>query len=83
MKRPLAAVFGAAAIGAICAAPAQAVPGPGPGMCQYLGANYPVYYPCDEYQPWLPYGTADNPPYGSPLPASECTGINIHNVGCS
>ncbi|OBC11454.1 hypothetical protein A5784_35255 [Mycobacterium sp. 852013-50091_SCH5140682] len=83
MKRLLAAVFGAAAIGALAAVPAQADPGPGPGMCQYLGANYNTYYPCTEYQPWLPYGTGDNPPYGSQLPASQCTGINVHNVGCS
>lgn len=58
-------------IGLAGAAPAVASPGPGPGMCQYLGSQYPVYYPCDEYQPWLPYGTPGNPqagrePFGVP-----------------
>lgn len=81
--RLMTVAFGAAAaVGVISAAPAQAEPGPGPGMCQYLGTNYPVYYDCTGYQPWLPYGTADNPPAGSGRPASDCTGINIHNVGC-
>ncbi|MGV0768706.1 hypothetical protein [Mycobacterium syngnathidarum] len=83
-RRMAVAIGAAAAVGAIVgAAAAQAVPGPGPGMCQYLGTNYPVYYECTDYQPWLPYGTADNPPAGSELPAADCTGVNIHNVGCS
>lgn len=57
--------------------------GPGPGMCQYLGANYNVWYPCTQYQPWLPYGTGENPPYSSQRPASDCGFPNQHNVGCS
>lgn len=79
--RLMAVAIGAAAVGAISAAPVHAEPGPGPGMCQYLGTNYPVYYDCTGYQPWLPYGTADNPPLGGGLP--DCTGVNIHNIGCS
>jgi hypothetical protein len=71
------------ALAAVLAAPAHADPGPGPGMCQFLGAHYNVWYECDQYQPWLPYGTADNPPYGSPLPASECAPPMQHNEGCS
>jgi hypothetical protein len=35
-----------------------------PAMCQFLGTNYNVQYPCDQYQPWLPYGTGNNPPLG-------------------
>lgn len=82
-------VLAAAAAGGVAAmlvfgpGRAHADPGPGPGMCQFLGDRYDVYYPCTEFQPWLPFGTADNPPYGSPLPASECTGVSIHDVGCS
>jgi hypothetical protein len=56
--------------------------GPGPGVCQFLGANYPVYYYCDRPQLWLPFGTADNPPYGSQLPAQNCEPPNQHNIGC-
>lgn len=56
---------------------AQAAPGPGPGMCQYLGTNYPIYYPCDQYQPWLPYGTYDNPPAGS----GPITGRGVPGLG--
>jgi hypothetical protein len=73
----------AAAAAVLSAGPAHSDPGPGPGMCQFLGDKYNVWYPCNENQPWLQYGTADNPPYGSQLPASECTGISAHNVGCS
>ncbi|OMC01753.1 hypothetical protein A5746_10890 [Mycolicibacterium conceptionense] len=80
-RRIVAALGATAAAGAMSTAPAHAVPGPGPGMCQYLGTNYPVYYECTDYQPWLPYGTADNPPMGGGLP--DCTGVNLHNIGCS
>lgn len=76
----IAAVLAAALSGA---APANADPGPGPGMCQYPGDNYTTWYPCTEYQPWLPYGTADNPPYGSPLHAADCGFPHQHDVGCS
>jgi hypothetical protein len=67
MKR-LFAVAALAAVGAASAlgvGAAQADPGfGGPGECQFLGTNYNVYYPCNQYQPWLPYGTANNPPLG-------------------
>lgn len=59
-----AAAAAAAAI-AFGSGHAQADPGfGGPGECQFLGTNYNIYYPCDQYQPWLPYGTANNPPLG-------------------
>lgn len=80
MKR-LAAVMGALA--AVLAAPAHADPGPGPGMCQYLGAHYNTWYQCTDPPDWLLYGQGGNPPYGSPLPASECAPPMQHNVGCS
>jgi hypothetical protein len=35
-----------------------------PAMCQYLGQNYDVQYDCLAPQPWLPYGTGNNPPLG-------------------
>lgn len=80
-RRLLAAGMTAAAIGSspLGGGHAQADPyGPGPGMCQYLGAYHNVWYPCD--QPYYP--DAGNPPYGSPLPPQDCTGIRSHNVGC-
>lgn len=58
-----AALFGAATIAAANAT-AEPAPGPGPGMCQFVGSQYPVYYPCDQMQPWLPFGTPGNPPAG-------------------
>lgn len=63
MKRLLAA--GALAVAGVGAAlgvagPAQA----DPGTCTFLGQNYNVQYQCDQYQPWLPYGTGNNPPLG-------------------
>jgi hypothetical protein len=82
MKRRV--MFAAAVIALASAVPAHADPtGPGPGVCMFLGAHYNVYYYCDEPQPWLQYGTADNPPYGSPLPAQDCAPPNQHDVGCS
>lgn len=61
MKRLLAVTALAAGIStaALGAGRAQAEP-----MCQFLGANYDVQYPCTEYQPWLPWGTGNNPPLG-------------------
>lgn len=89
MKRILAAaalLLSAYAFGAFNPAPAHAEPGcqpfGGPGCCQFLGDNYTVYYPCTQYQPWLPYGTANNPPYGSPLPPEDCTFPNEDKFGC-
>lgn len=70
MKRLLISAAAAAAVtGAALGFAAQASAdddpySPGPGKCQFLGTNYNVYYPCDQYQPWLPYGTANNPPLG-------------------
>lgn len=80
MKSLLAALIIAALFGS---GVAHADPGPGPGMCQYLGAKYNTWYECLEPPPWLPYGQGGNPPYGSQLPASECAGIHITDVGCS
>lgn len=67
MKRLLgiaALVFAGLGFAALGAQPAQADPYGAPGECQFLGQNYNVWYPCDQYQPWLPYGTANNPPLG-------------------
>lgn len=81
MVKGCAAVFAAViGVGAVWVAPLASAD---PGSCQFLGANYNVNYDCTAPPPWLPFGTGDNPPYGSQLPASDCTGINIHNVGCS
>ncbi|KMV23322.1 hypothetical protein [Mycobacterium heckeshornense] len=68
---------GAASAG-IASATAYAAPdpGPGPGMCQYIGTHYPIYYPCNEFQPWLPYGTYDNPPAGG-----GSSGIGVPGLG--
>jgi hypothetical protein len=35
-----------------------------PAMCTFLGQNYNVQYDCLAPQPWLPYGTGNNPPLG-------------------
>lgn len=52
--------------------------------CQYLGTNYPVQYDCTQNQPWLPYGTYDNPPNTGPYPGTNCSlPMNQHNMGCS
>ena len=88
MKRRLlgAAVFAVMAAGTVIgigAATAHADPYGGPGQCQYLGTNYNVYYPSAQYQPWLPYGTANNPPLGA-MPPGSCTDpFNAHNMACS
>uniref|UniRef100_UPI00389B2BBF hypothetical protein n=1 Tax=Mycobacterium sp. HUMS_1102779 TaxID=3383487 RepID=UPI00389B2BBF len=90
MKRILAAaalLLSAYGFGAFDPASAHAEPGcqpfGGPGCCQFLGQNYTVYYPCTQYQPWLPYGTANNPPLGGSV-AGDCSlPINAHNIGCS
>lgn len=89
MKRLLATAGIAAAsfaFAALAAAEAQADPnGPGPGMCQFLGQNYPVWYPCDQYQPWLPYGTANNPPLGGSavMPGGDGPTVNGREPGWS
>jgi hypothetical protein len=87
---PIRAGMGLALVAAVCALigatpAAHADPGP---MCTFLGANYDVQYPCLENQPWLPYGTAGNPPQGGsgvmPSNGEYCSlPINQHNVGCS
>lgn len=52
--------------------------------CQYLGTNYPVKYDCLQNQPWLPYGTYDNPPNTGAYPGTNCSlPMNQHNQGCS
>jgi hypothetical protein len=51
-------------------------------QCQFLGKNYNVWYPCDQYQPWLPYGTANNPPLSGP-PLGDCSDpMKQHNQAC-
>ncbi|WP_088294985.1 hypothetical protein [Mycobacterium avium] len=62
MKRLLAAAAAACALGAAAVAGASAAHA-GP-TCQFLGQNYNVDYDCLAPQPWLPYGTANNPPLG-------------------
>lgn len=61
------------------AAPAHAAT-----SCQYLGQNYPVQYDCTQNQPWLPYGTYDNPPLSGPYAGTDCSlPMNQHNMGCT
>jgi hypothetical protein len=62
MKALLAAIgiAGAAVCALISATPAaHADP-----TCTFLGQNYNVQYDCLAPQPWLPYGTGNNPPLG-------------------
>jgi hypothetical protein len=86
MTRLLASIgVAAAGFAAFSAGNANADPGSGgTGECQYLGTSYNIYYPCTEYQPWLPYGTANNPPLGGvPQSPQDCSGVRMHNIGCS
>lgn len=62
MKRLLGIVGSVGAIGAaavVAAGSAHADP-----TCTFLGQNYNVTYDCLAPQPWLPYGTGNNPPLG-------------------
>jgi hypothetical protein len=71
-----AAAVGGSVLGA---APAKADPWGHPRECQFLGQNYNIWYPCDQYQPWLPYGTAHNPPLGGSavVPGGDGPGVLV------
>lgn len=75
-------LFGAALAGvAIFGAPsAPADPDP---TCTFLGQNYNVQYPCLQYQPWLPYGTGNNPPLGGSAvtPGGDAPTVNGREPG--
>lgn len=59
MRRLAAAAALTVSAALLSAGPAHAGP-----TCTFLGQNYDVQYDCLENQPWLPWGTANNPPLG-------------------
>ncbi|ORV92716.1 hypothetical protein AWC11_07620 [Mycobacterium interjectum] len=83
MKRLLAVAALVAGISAavLGAGPAQA----DPAMCQFLGSNYDVQYDCLAPQPWLPYGTGNNPPLGGSAvtPGGDGPTVNGREPGWS
>lgn len=83
MRRLLAAVGIAAAgfgFAAFSVGKANADP-----TCTFLGQSYNITYDCNQYQPWMPFGTANNPPLGGSAitPGGDGPIINGHEPGWS
>lgn len=53
--------------------------------CTFLGQNYNVQYDCTQYQPWLPFGSGNNPPLGGSAvtPGGDGPTVNGREPGWS
>lgn len=78
MKRLLAAAVLAAA--GLAAAVFAAQPAHADPTCTFLGQNYDVQYDCLAPQPWLPYGTGNNPPLGGSAVTPGGNGPTVNGV---
>lgn len=78
MKRLLASIGIAGALGAATVAAASSAHAD--PTCQFLGQNYNVYYDCLAPQPWLPYGTGNNPPLGGSAVTRGGDGPTVNGV---